>query len=207
MEFQRIAAAARDVVELAAGQHARAPERLDGGVAGDFGVSGPFAVPFQFHVVHEGGQLFASGPVNDSLAFATGVIIRGRTGPFELASIEIYGLISRFILDRSVPAEAGMARPSSAVSQRRIAGGAATFCSGRVMTSSKPKAIRTTRLSGATDREYVGIATMRRQASPGRFASRPKSGSRRLLACIASKKITGIRIVIVAVAGAGWRLR
>lgn len=78
-------------------------ERLDAGVAGDVGVTGPFAIPFQFHVVHEGGQLFASGPVNDSLALATGVVVRGRAGPLDVASIEIYGLLSRFVPDRSTP--------------------------------------------------------------------------------------------------------
>jgi hypothetical protein len=78
-------------------------EQLDGGVAGDVTLAGPFAIPFQFHVVHAGGQLFASGPVADSLALATGVIARGPLGSIEVAAIEIYGLLSRFVPDRSAP--------------------------------------------------------------------------------------------------------
>jgi hypothetical protein len=78
-------------------------EVFDGGVAGDLTVAGPFAIPFQFHVVHAGGQLFASGPVADSLALATGVIARGPLGSIKVAAIEIYGLLSRFVPDRSEP--------------------------------------------------------------------------------------------------------
>jgi hypothetical protein len=79
-------------------------ERLDAGVAGDLGIKGPFTLPFQLHVVHDGGQLFASGAVADSVALATGLIARGRLGPFEGAAIEIYGLLSHYVPDRSDPA-------------------------------------------------------------------------------------------------------
>jgi hypothetical protein len=78
-------------------------ERLDAGVGADFGIAGPFAVPIQLHVVHDGGQLFASGAVADSVALATGIVARGRLGRLDAAAVEIYGLLSHFVPDRSTP--------------------------------------------------------------------------------------------------------
>ena len=78
-------------------------ERFDAGAAGEVKVSRLAAIPFELHIVHEGGQLFAAGPVADSAAFATGLALRGRVGPIERAAIEVYGLGSRFVPDRGVP--------------------------------------------------------------------------------------------------------
>ena len=77
-------------------------ERLDGGASGRFGIAGPFALPFQVHIVHEGGQLFASGPVADSVAGALGLSV---SGPWvvERASFEAYALGSHVVPDRGSP--------------------------------------------------------------------------------------------------------
>jgi len=75
-------------------------ERLDGGANGELRIAGPFALPFQVHIVHEGGQLFASGPVADSVAGALGVSVSG-AWLVERASLEAYGLASHFVPDRS----------------------------------------------------------------------------------------------------------
>src|SRR5688572_19100547 len=48
-------------------------ERFDGGVAGRVAISRVLTIPFQLHVVHEGGQQFAAGPVTDSTAGAIGL--------------------------------------------------------------------------------------------------------------------------------------
>jgi hypothetical protein len=74
-------------------------ERLDGGANLWLRVAGPFALPFQVHIVHEGGQLFASGPVADSVAGALGVSVSG-AWLVERASLEAYALASHFVPDR-----------------------------------------------------------------------------------------------------------
>jgi hypothetical protein len=78
-------------------------ERLDGGAAGTVRVARHWSIPFQLHIVHEGGQLFASGPVADSIAAATGVAVHGALGPFERAQLELFALASRFVPDRELP--------------------------------------------------------------------------------------------------------
>jgi hypothetical protein len=79
-------------------------ERFDGGAVGKIRLSGWLAVPFNVHIVHEGGQLFASGPVADSSAVATGFDVRIPGARWlETAGIELYGLASRFVPDRSEP--------------------------------------------------------------------------------------------------------
>jgi hypothetical protein len=75
-------------------------ERFDAGATGELTLSRVTAIPFALHVVHEGGQLFAAGPVADSSAFAAGLIVRGRFGPLERAALEVQGLGSRFVPDR-----------------------------------------------------------------------------------------------------------
>jgi hypothetical protein len=79
-------------------------ERFDGGAIGKVWLSRWLAVPFNLHIVHEGGQLFASGPVADSSAVATGFDVHF-TGArwLDAAGIELYGLASRFVPDRGEP--------------------------------------------------------------------------------------------------------
>jgi hypothetical protein len=78
-------------------------ERFDAGMAGEFRAGGAVTVPFQFHLVHEGGQLFASGPVADSYAAALGAMVTRRFSRIERASLEAYTLVSRDVPDREAP--------------------------------------------------------------------------------------------------------
>ena len=41
----------------------------------DWRVNGALALPLQVHIVHEGGQLYAAGPVRDSVAVASGCVL------------------------------------------------------------------------------------------------------------------------------------
>jgi len=78
-------------------------ERFDAGAAGEIRATNRIAIPYQAHVVHEGGQLFPSGPVADSVAIASGVIVRVATAFFDHVRLEVYGLVSRHVPDRSAP--------------------------------------------------------------------------------------------------------
>jgi hypothetical protein len=83
-------------------------ERLDGGARLAWRARGPFSVPLQAHIVHEGGQLFASGPVRDSVAMASGVVLAtrpaaDRPAPSLRASLELLGLWSHYTPDRETP--------------------------------------------------------------------------------------------------------
>jgi hypothetical protein len=78
-------------------------ERFDAGLNGEIRASAGVALPVQLHVVHQGGQLFASGPVADSVAGAAGLRLNRailRTGT---ASVEAYGVLSRYVPDRAMP--------------------------------------------------------------------------------------------------------
>ena len=77
-------------------------ERFDAGLRAGFR-RGAFSVPFQLHVVHEGGQLFASGPVADSVAAAGGLAFEHEFEAVGRATFEGYGLLSRYVPDRSAP--------------------------------------------------------------------------------------------------------
>ena len=77
--------------------HAR--ERFDVGAAGEARVTRWLSIPFQAHIVHEGGQLFDAGPVADSTAFGSGAIVRTQAAGAAL-TIETYGLVSRYVPDR-----------------------------------------------------------------------------------------------------------
>jgi hypothetical protein len=78
-------------------------ERFDAGVAASMHVTGALSVPVQLHVVHEGGQQFAAGPVADSLVFATGAAVGAKAGEAVEVSIEVLGAASRYVPDRSRP--------------------------------------------------------------------------------------------------------
>lgn len=75
-------------------------ERFDGGLNIEVRVNETLSFPGQIHVVHQGGQLFSSGPVADSNAAAAGVAVAGPHRRVR-ASIDAYGLVSRFVPDRS----------------------------------------------------------------------------------------------------------
>jgi hypothetical protein len=78
-------------------------ERFDGGIRTSYRVSRLITLPVQFHVVHEGGQLHASGAVADSGAIAAGAALNGTIGGSYVASLEMYALGSRHVPDRSRP--------------------------------------------------------------------------------------------------------
>ncbi|MGH8639870.1 MAG: hypothetical protein ACREUZ_22315 [Burkholderiales bacterium] len=79
-------------------------ERIDAGANTRWRVRGPVSLPLQAHVVHEGGQLFASGPVRDSLAVASGIALSNRSMSTSedslIATLELLGLWSRYTPDR-----------------------------------------------------------------------------------------------------------
>ena len=89
-------------------------ERLDAGARLDWRWRGIFSLPLQAHIVHEGGQLYAAGPVRDSFALATGVTLSPRHSPAtpgespsrrKLAgSLDLLGLWSHYTPDRQLPA-------------------------------------------------------------------------------------------------------
>ncbi|MGH9311225.1 MAG: hypothetical protein ACRD1U_17745 [Vicinamibacterales bacterium] len=84
-------------------------ERLDAGGTASWRAAGPFSIPFQAHIVHEGGQLFASGPVRDSIAVASGIALSNKralpsaTSPSLVTTLELFGLWSRYTADREAP--------------------------------------------------------------------------------------------------------
>ena len=78
-------------------------ERLDGGVGGYWHLTPLLSLPFQMHIVHEGGQLFASGAVADSIAGGIGLRVGGRFRRLDRASVEALVLASRYVPDRSRP--------------------------------------------------------------------------------------------------------
>ena len=80
-------------------------ERFDAGVRGRLaiGTGSPVALAYQMHIVHEGGQLFDAGPVNDSIAGGPGLVIEPRIGFFDATSVEAYGMWSKHVPDRAVP--------------------------------------------------------------------------------------------------------
>ncbi len=78
-------------------------ERFDGGVRTSYRVADHVSLPLQLHVVHEGGQLFASGAVADSAAVATGAAFNGNVGNIGAATLDLFALASRFVPDRARP--------------------------------------------------------------------------------------------------------
>jgi hypothetical protein len=88
-------------------------ERLDAGGRAQWRLTGAVSLPVQAHLVHEGGQLHASGPVRDSVALATGVVLSSRSrhapqpGGQPIAglkpSVELLGLWSHDTPDREQP--------------------------------------------------------------------------------------------------------
>lgn len=76
-------------------------ERFDGGVSAALRVSDHVTFPVQLHVVHEGGQLFASGAVADSAAVAAGVQLSRAVAGASVISLDVFGLLSRYVPDRS----------------------------------------------------------------------------------------------------------
>jgi|TARA_B100002003_G_scaffold243167_1_gene267215 hypothetical protein len=83
-------------------------ELFDTGVRGRIGVDLglPAWVSYEFHLVHQGGQLFDSGPVGDSWAGGPGLTVELPTGVFDRQTAEIHGLVSRDVPDRATENDA-----------------------------------------------------------------------------------------------------
>lgn len=79
-------------------------ERFDTGVTAHLEVNGWLTLPLLLHVVHEGGQLHAAGPVADSMALGTGVTLSRPTQRFGVISLDLLGLTSRYVPDRETAA-------------------------------------------------------------------------------------------------------
>ncbi len=75
-------------------------ERFDGGLNARVTLTRHVSVPLQVHVVHEGGQLFDTGPVADSAAAAAGIALNGTAVRGATISVELLGLASRSVPDR-----------------------------------------------------------------------------------------------------------
>ena len=78
-------------------------ERFDAGLKGRIPLDTdlPIAIAYQMHHVHEGGQLFDSGTVNDSFAGGPGIIVEPLIDFFDLASFEAYAMWSKDVADRA----------------------------------------------------------------------------------------------------------
>jgi hypothetical protein len=76
-------------------------ERFDGGFNARIRAAGPVSIPIQIHIVHEGGQLFSSGPVADSGVISAGMRVDGSPLNLESAAVELIGLASRFVPNRA----------------------------------------------------------------------------------------------------------
>lgn len=77
-------------------------ERFDTGVDARVGLGRGFSVPVQVHVVHEGGQLFSSGPVRDSSAAAVGASYESRATPLRV-TLDAFALAAKSVPDRERP--------------------------------------------------------------------------------------------------------
>lgn len=76
-------------------------ERFDTGANGVLRLTRLLSLPFQAHIVHEGGQLFASGPVADSAVAGVGLALQGHVARLDRAEIELHALGSKYVPDRT----------------------------------------------------------------------------------------------------------
>lgn len=74
-------------------------ERFDAGASGEARITPWLAIPFQAHIVHEGGQLFDAGPVADSTAIASGATFRTARRGWRLTA-DALGVLTRYVPDR-----------------------------------------------------------------------------------------------------------
>jgi len=77
-------------------------ERCDAGRRPFYRIPDFLALPLQLHIVHEGGQLHASGAVADSQAIATGAVFNKDVSGYA-ATLELFALGARYVPDRSQP--------------------------------------------------------------------------------------------------------
>ena len=129
----------------------------------------------QGHIVHEGGQLFAAGPVRDSSALAAGVALHGAIadGLARVAAgcsacgVTVRARQERPDLDRDGRSRASAAQRSSDTD------GAVTSSPGAGGTSSRTRAIPTTSRSRGAAIAIAARATTPRSALTRRFTLAP----------------------------------
>jgi hypothetical protein len=78
-------------------------ERFDAGYRGSVGLVKNLNLNGQWHVVHEGGQQFDSGPVSDSHGFALGPEWTHGAGKSDV-TLDAYAVATRYVPDRARPA-------------------------------------------------------------------------------------------------------
>jgi hypothetical protein len=87
-------------------------EVFDVGLRGQVRVGSglPIWFSYQFHLVHQGGQLGGSAPVGDSWGGGPGVVVELPVGIFDSQTVEAHGLGVRHVPDRAVldSAESGV---------------------------------------------------------------------------------------------------
>ncbi len=81
-------------------------ERFDAGLASRFRLRPALTLRTDVHVVHQGGQLSADGPVSDSVAWNLGVDVGGPIGSVDRLALEAFALSSRWVPDRDQLARA-----------------------------------------------------------------------------------------------------
>jgi hypothetical protein len=79
-------------------------ERFDAGLKAEVSAGRRFTVPLHVHVVHEGGQLFSTGPVADSAAAALGLAMRLPAADGWRVALEAFGVAGKSVPDRQTPA-------------------------------------------------------------------------------------------------------
>lgn len=75
-------------------------EIFDAGLTSRFRVHRALALRTDAHIVHQGGQLSAAGPVADSWSSTVGIDAGGAAMPLDRLSLEAFALASRFVPDR-----------------------------------------------------------------------------------------------------------
>jgi hypothetical protein len=181
-------------------------ERFDGGLNMELRANHTLSVPIQVHVVHEGGQLFSTGPVADSAAAAAGVALSTAISGTR-ASIDVYGLLSRYVPDRSRSALSrdGVAFFGRAAAERNGWRGHVIFWRGRnfIKDEGDPnyQSIRrdTTRYRGTRDYAEAGLS---RRFSLAPNAAIDVSGR---LHRVENQYEYSYRVV--SVVNVGWRVR
>lgn len=78
-------------------------EQFEAGAVGRATIGGPFALGYQLHIVHHGGQRYASGPVADSVGVGPGFIVEGPIAGLDSASVEAFGLVACDRPERDAP--------------------------------------------------------------------------------------------------------
>ena len=78
-------------------------EHFDAGAVGRLAIAGPFALGYQAHIVHHGGEQYQSGPVADSFGYGPGLMVERPLARLDAVSLEVFGLVADDRPDRAAP--------------------------------------------------------------------------------------------------------